>query len=183
MAVSRTLRLSMRLSTALALSAFAGGCAEPSDRAEVTAVKRPFSDFQNDVYPVLIRDCGFPTCHGAPDRLYRVWGPGRARLAKDDGTVPDAYEPPTGDELSTSYSLALAMIDPLDPAQSLLLRKPLAAGASGAGHEGVDRYGRDVYRTLNDAGYRALEAWVMDVPEPEPEPAPMGTDMMTTDGM
>lgn len=156
--------LTLLVATLLSLSA----CATPSEEGELTETKRDFLTFRSDVYPVLIRDCGFPTCHGAPERLFRVFGPGRARLLKGDGTEPTAFEDPTGDEITTSYALAQAMIDPLDPARSLLLRKPLAAGAGGAGHEGVDRYGRDVYRTRNDEGFRALEAWVMAVPEPAP---------------
>jgi hypothetical protein len=115
-----------------------------------------FRDFQV-VYPVLLRDCGFPDCHGDEDRFYRVWGPGRARLDPDSR----AFDAVTGDEASASYAHALSMIDARRPEASPLLRKPLAVSAGGSGHGGVDRYGRDVYRTREEAGYVALERWVL----------------------
>jgi hypothetical protein len=126
-------------------------------------VKRDFKLFQREVYPVLLRDCGFPACHGAKERFFRVWGPGRSRLPSDDG-IPEAFDLPTGDELSATYSLALSMIDGKYPAHSLLLRKPLAVAAGGAGHLGVDGYGRDIYRTQEDAGFLALARWVYAEP-------------------
>lgn len=55
------------------------------------------------------------------------------------------------------------MIDVHHPEQSLLLRKPLAVSAGGAAHGGVDRYGRDVCRAVDDVGYVALEHWVLSV--------------------
>lgn len=117
-----------------------------------------FRDFQV-VYPVLLRDCGFHACHGAKERFYRVYGPGRARLDPDT----QAFDGVTGDEASASYTFALSMIDVHHPEQSLLLRKPLAVAGGGSSHGGVDRYGRDVYRTVDDAGYVALEHWVSSV--------------------
>lgn len=123
--------------------------------------------FQREVYPVLLRDCGFSTCHGAQERFFRVWGPGRTRLPGET-SVPSAFDLPTGGELSASYSLALSMLDASDPARSPLLRKPLAVEAGGAGHLGVDKYGRDVYRTTRDSGYVAIARWVMSPPPAPP---------------
>lgn len=121
--------------------------------------KRNFMSFQREVYPVLLRDCGFPACHGDPERFFRVYGPGRVRLPGE--TVnPAALDQPTGDELSLSYALAQSMIDLDEPGNSLLLRKPLAVEAGGAGHFGVDPYDRDVYRTEQDPGYLAIARWV-----------------------
>lgn len=132
------------------------GCADAGPGWEPP--ESSFREFQA-VYPVLLRDCGFPDCHGAEERFYRVWGPGRARLDPETR----AFDGVTGDEASASYTLALSMIDVRHPAESLLLRKPLAVSAGGAAHGGVDRYGRDVYRTVDDAGYVALERWVLSV--------------------
>jgi hypothetical protein len=141
--------------------------AEP---AESGSSRREFMAFQREVYPVLLRDCGFPECHGAPERFFRVWGPGRVRLPGET-SIPSAFDLPTGDELSATYALALSMIDAQDPARSLLLRKPLAVEAGGAGHLGVDKYGRNIYRTTQDAGYLVLARWVMS-PPPSPPPGP-----------
>ena len=137
------------------------GCADPGDGWQPP--EHAFRDFQL-VVPVLLRDCGFHACHGSEDRFYRIYGPGRARL---DPATP-AYDAMTGDEASASFTFALSMIDTQQLEQSLLLRKPLAVEAGGAHHEGVDRFGRDVYRTQDDQGYRAIEEFVLSVGEDAP---------------
>lgn len=121
--------------------------------------RRDFSTFRSQVYPVLLRDCAFSTCHGAPERFFRVWGPGRSRLPGTTMT-PDAFDLATGDEWSASYSLALSFIDASEPSASDLIRKPLALEAGGTSHGGVDAYGRNVYRTRRDTGFVALVSWV-----------------------
>jgi len=138
---------------ALALGA-ATGCEEA--RGPWAPADREFRDFQR-VFPVLMRDCGFHTCHGSEERLFRIYGPGRARLDPDN----KAFDPLTGDEASASFQSALSFIDSAHPERSMLLRKPLAVAAGGSGHEGVDPFGRNVYRTREDSGYLALEAWVL----------------------
>jgi hypothetical protein len=120
---------------------------------------RDFKAFQV-VYPVLIRDCAFHTCHGAPERFFHVWGPGRVRL----DPASKAFDLLTGDEASASFDSALSMIDARHPEQSLLLRKALALEAGGMAHGGVDAFGRNVYRTVNDAGFLALSHFVLSPP-------------------
>jgi hypothetical protein len=155
--LSRRTRVCLAL---VLLCCAACGDAEGGKRAFATRDTHPFMPFQSTVYPVLLRDCGFPDCHGAPQRFLRVWGPGRSRLPREM-VMPDALDLPTGDEVSGTYSLALSMIDVADPARSLLLRKPLAVEAGGAGHLGVDKFGRDIYRTAQDPGYVVLARWVL----------------------
>lgn len=133
-------------------------CAEEPEQA--IAARREFQLFQREAYPVLLRDCGFPACHGDAQRFFRVWGPGRVRMPGAMST-PEAFDQPSTAELSATRAMALAMIDERDPAHSPLLRKPLAVNAGGAGHLGVDKYGRDVYRTTRDAGYATLAKWVL----------------------
>jgi hypothetical protein len=145
----------------LACLPLAQGCGDPQTDPYEPA-DRDFREFQR-IYPVLVRDCGFHACHGGEDRPFRIYGPGRARLDDDER----AFDRVTGDEVSLSFSLTLSMIDAKDPAESLLLRKPLAVEAGGVGHHGVDRYGRDVYRTANDEGYLRLARFVFAVTEPE----------------
>ena len=142
------------------------GCSQERGTGKVS--KREFQQFQRDVYPVLLRDCAFSTCHGDPKRAFRVFGPGRRRMAGESG-VPEAFDLPTADEIATTYQLALSMIDEDALRRSRLLLKPLAIAAGGAGHEGVDKYGRDVYRTAQDTGYLVLARWVFN-PPPEPMP-------------
>ncbi|HKU40269.1 MAG TPA: hypothetical protein VJR89_19045, partial [Polyangiales bacterium] len=139
--------------TCAALLALAG-CSEPAQPVHVP--KRDFEDFAGFVLPVLLRDCGFQACHGSQDRFFRVYGAGRARLIPGTGALADT----NATEVEYSYQLAVSMIDADDPAESLLLRKPLAEEAGGASHEGVDKYGRNVYRTPDDDGYLQLAQWV-----------------------
>jgi hypothetical protein len=115
--------------------------------------------FTEEVMPVLLRDCGFHTCHGSTERFFRVWGPGRVRL--DPKTR--AFDPLTGLELEASYNMAVSMINPGDPNLSLLLRKPLAREAGGAAHGGADPLSRNVYRVPTDPGYAALQRWVESI--------------------
>ena len=137
----------------------------PSQADETVTGRRSFKDFRANVYPVLLRDCGFPTCHGDPARFFRVWGPGRTRLTTET-LAPEPFDDPTGDELSASQSLALAFIDDSQPGDSQLLRKPLAPAAGGAAHGGIDAYGRNIYRTDQDPGWQALALWAYSLPPP-----------------
>lgn len=148
------------------------GCAE--SQPELTLATPDPATFQEFAYPVLLRDCGFPACHGSHERFFQVFGPGRGRL--DAATRP--IDPPTMAELLFTYERSVSMIDPHDPDQSLLLRKPLSAAVHGAGHEGVDSLGRNVYEHEIDAGYVVLRAWVrgeLVATTPVPTTMMMGT--------
>jgi hypothetical protein len=134
------------------------GCAE--EQPEAVTPRRAFAPFAADVYEVMLRDCGFPNCHGAPERFFRVYGPGRTRLPGADGMLPEPFDTPTVEEQSLTFQLALSMINEHDLADSPILRKPLAVEAGGYGHLGVDSYGRDVYRTTQDTGYVKIARWV-----------------------
>ncbi|MEM9191396.1 MAG: hypothetical protein AAGF12_19650 [Myxococcota bacterium] len=130
------------------------GCADTALEAEPPELDRAV--FETQVYPVLLRDCGFPSCHASSDRFFQVYGPGRTRLDPSVG-LNDA---PTPDELSQAFdrSRSMAASTPV-PEESLLLRKPLAEEAGGAGHEGLDAFGRNVYLDPTDPGYRVLVCW------------------------
>lgn len=115
--------------------------------------------FALDAYPVLLRDCAMASCHGDPDRFLRIVGPGRVRLSAD--TPP--LDPATPDEVTLSFRRAQSLLaDGTDRAHSLLLRKPLELGAGGAVHAGQDAFGRNVYKTADAPGYRALQRWALE---------------------
>lgn len=124
------------------------------------------NEFSGPVMSVLLRDCGFQACHGSPERFFRVWGPGRTRFDTSKTECENHSAPPCPwdilDAFERDYSLRFArsMIDLAKPEDSLLLRKPLAVERGGADHEGVDKYGRNVYRTQDDDGFRTLARWV-----------------------
>lgn len=134
------------------------GCAE-ADRGFIAA-ERDRAMFDAAVWPILVRDCGFTECHGSPQRFFRVLGPGHARL----DPAMRMTEPVTAAELQLSYDRARSMVDVRDPERSLLLTKPLDVSAGGAGHEGVDRFGLDVYRNTADPSYQVLRSWVIGSP-------------------
>ena len=113
-------------------------------------------EFERVVYPLLLRDCGFPDCHGNPARFFRVYGPGRTRLAP----TLAIDEPATDEELRASYDRARSMLTAAErPQDSLLLRKPLEIDLGGAPHLGVDAFGQDIYRSTSDPGYDTLLRW------------------------
>ena len=143
--------------TVLVFLAAAAGCApEPGwQAASISATV-----FEAEVYPILLRDCAFSACHGAEERFFRLWGPGRARL---DPFATTAFSEATPEEIGNSFQRAMSMIDAKEPSRSLLLRKPLATAAGGAGHLGADKFGRNVYRSVDDEGYLLLSRWVYSV--------------------
>jgi hypothetical protein len=113
-------------------------------------------EFEQAAYPVLLRDCAFSECHGAPDRFLQVVGPGRVRL---DPTL-DPAAPATPDEVELSLRRALSLLaTDADVSRSLLLSKPLDLAAGGQGHRGADSLGRNVYTSRQAAGYVALAQW------------------------
>jgi hypothetical protein len=129
------------------------------DAPETMLAQPDFAAFEANVYPVLLRDCGFNACHGSTERFFQVFGPGRARL---DPLTP-LLEAHTPAEVTHSYGRALSMIDASDLPGSLLLRKPLTLAEGGVGHEGVDAWMRAVYVSKQDPGFVALNAWVLSI--------------------
>jgi len=135
----------MRLQLILVLAL---GCTSEVLPAEPPPVDRCF--FDREVYPVLARDCGFPTCHGSEERSLQVWSPGRARLGESA-----VLDPPTEEELQRSFDRARSMLAGAPVVEeSLLLRKPLETG----GHRGRDRWDRNVYAG-EDPGWELLARW------------------------
>jgi hypothetical protein len=139
------------------LAALAGGCASVEPEGALTTPDRVLFDTQ--VWPILVRDCGFSACHGSEPRFFLVLGPGHERL---DPTLRSSA-PVTQQELDISYDRARSMIDADEPGLSPLLRKPLEVAAGGAAHEGTDAFGRDVYRSVDDASFQTLLRWVSGV--------------------
>jgi len=145
------MRLQLNL---LALLAAIAGCADPERLAQPPELDR--ARFEAEVYPILLRDCGFPVCHGDTDRFFRVHGPGRTRL--DPATLP--YDAATDDEIEATFDRARSMLTAVpDPLQSLLLRKPLEASAGGGSHVGLDALGRNVYGSREDPSWQAIALW------------------------
>lgn len=133
-----------------------GACEPEAERYGVP--ERDAVAFQNEVYPILLRDCAFPACHGAAERFFHIYGPGRTRLLEE--TLP--YAPATPEELAMSFDRTRSMlVDPDGPRRAPLLRKPLAVGAGGAGHAGDTPYGAAIYLSKEDPSYIALFRWAI----------------------
>jgi len=133
------------------------GCASVDPEAGLATPDRAV--FDTEVWPILVRDCGFNECHGGAPRFFRVVGPGHERL--DPATKLTALV--TEAELQLSYDRARSMLDSDEPSQSPLLRKPLSVEAGGSGHEGTDSFGRNVYRSAEDPSFQTLVRWVQGV--------------------
>jgi len=148
----------IRVSWLLLTAAIAAACANVEGGAALATPDRAVFDAQ--VWPILVRDCGFSACHGSEPRFFLVFGPGHERL-DPAMRVGDMVTPP---ELQLSYDRTRSMIDVDDPTSSLLLKKPLEVAAGGSGHEGTDAFGRDVYRSVDDPSFQVLVRWVLGVP-------------------
>ena len=138
-------------------AALAGGCAPVEPQGALATPDR--ATFDTQVWPILVRDCGFSACHGSEPRFFLVFGPGHERL---DPTLRTSA-PVTPQELQLSYDRARSMIDLDEPGLSPLLRKPLEVAAGGSGHQGTDNFGRDVYRSVDDPSFQTLLRWVSGV--------------------
>ena len=131
-----------------------GGCESDTWKGDVPAADPVM--FQSAVYPLLLRDCGFNACHGGEHRFFEVYGPGRVRLNPLE--KPDT--PATPVEIDITYRRAVSMLITQGPIEHApLLTKPLEAARGGAGHKGVDDFGRNVYATTKAAGYQTLLTW------------------------
>lgn len=140
----------------LAASVAMGACEPEADLYGVP--ERDPIAFQNQVYPILLRDCAFPACHGAPGRFFHIYGPGRTRLLET--TLP--YAPATPEELAMSFDRTRSMlVDPDGPRRAPLLRKPLAIGSGGSGHKGDTPNGTAIYASKEDPSYIALFRWAI----------------------
>jgi hypothetical protein len=141
-------------------------CSACANEASVTA-EPPLPDravFDTTVYPMLLRDCGFSECHGGEHRFFQVFGPGRNRLA---GHPSDPDLGPR--ERQLTYDRARSMLVATGGGtilESPLLTKPLEIQAGGASHEGVDRFGRNLFQTVADARFVMLWQWATAVPQP-----------------
>lgn len=146
---------------AIGLSLAAVGCAQ-EEPWELTGTSTSSKAFSEGVYPVLLRDCAFFACHGSTDRLFQVWGPKRHRI--NDLPLTGAQERARiTQEMTATFNMAVGFVDVNDPGNLLLLRKGLDAQAGGTGHLGLDKYGRNVYRSGSSPGYVTLAKWVYEL--------------------
>jgi hypothetical protein len=115
-----------------------------------------YTEFREQVYPLLLRDCGFVQCHGDEDRFFALYGPGRARLDAET----DTFDPATEDELWFAYQSACGMLtSDRGVFASPLLSKPL----EGRGHGGLDDFGRNIWQP-DDVAWQAVAHWASGVP-------------------
>lgn len=142
----------------LATVLFGVGCALDAPAADPPVANRTM--FDNQVYSLLLADCGFPECHGALSmeeaRFFRVYGPGRSRYLEST----EVLDPVTETEMDFTYARARSMLAGASSAEeTLLVRKPLAVDAGGAPHMGRTAFGSDVYSDTDAGGYELLLMW------------------------
>lgn len=151
----------------------AAACSTETDAAATPAPVPDRAVFELDVYPMLLRDCGFSECHGAEHRFFQVFGPGRSRL---DGHPSDPDLAPR--ERQLTYDRARSMLVAASGGsvfESPLLTKPLELGAGGATHGGVDHFGRNVFQTATDPRFTLLWQWAISVSQPATMSSPTQT--------
>jgi len=108
--------------------------------------------FVENVQPILAEDCGNPSCHGDPRRPLALFAVRRHRLDEQE-VYRDT--PLTEEELQHNHARATAFLVDLERAEdSLLLSKPLAPEAGGAGHAGGAQFSDTA-----DWGYAQLLGW------------------------
>jgi hypothetical protein len=138
-------------------AAICGGCGEGSGEYSGTLPSPDGQLFVQEVYPMLLRNCAFVTCHGAPGRFLQVFGPGRSRL---DSTATKPDDAATLAEVMHGYERARSMLATAKRVEDcLLLGKPLEPAAGGQGHKGVDELGRNVFASDSDPDYALLFRW------------------------
>lgn len=113
--------------------------------------------FVQTVYPVLLRDCSFPACHGHPNRPLFLPGPGRTRLDVDT----ELFDPPTVEEVNLAYARTRGLLGVTVEADGQQLPLLLEKTLGHAGHAGRDRHGKNVYEHRRSLGWKVLQDWAM----------------------
>jgi hypothetical protein len=115
--------------------------------------------FKATVEPELLGSCAFRNCHGKAERplhLYSMAGVRGPNANASDITLSDEEE-------RANFQSAVVYASATSAGLPDLLRKPLQLEQGGAGHGGVDRFGRNVYGSQQEAGWQALSDWVNGV--------------------
>jgi hypothetical protein len=119
-----------------------------------------YADFREQIYPLLLRDCGMTRCHGDVDRFFVIWGPGRTRLDADGETPLEPFDPPSDNEIWMSYQRTRSSLSHAGAVdQAPLLRKPL----DGHDHGGEDGWGFNLWRH-DDPRWQLLARWAVGEP-------------------
>lgn len=134
----------------LALAGFPCGQAPPS--APLPQLDYPA--FVAKAEPELLKSCGFSNCHGAETRPMRIYSPAGTRITK--GLSSEGL---TEAEHRANYDRVVVWANVTSATFPDLLRKPLQLEEGGAGHGGVDRFGRNVY-SGRDGGWLVLHDWL-----------------------
>lgn len=141
-----------RVSCPLIALAWVAGCVDGTGEGlplpEADAVS-----FEESVQPVLETRCANPSCHGNVRRPLEIYAVHQHRLDPADVFLDS---PLTGEEMRLNEQRCrVFLMDLDDPADCLLLRKPLSTEAGGAEHGGGNQF-----EDAGDGEYLALEAWV-----------------------
>ncbi len=132
------------------------GCQELEAPSPSLPLDRAFFDCK--VIDVVTKTCAGFRCHGDASRYYTVFTRNRLRFG---GTEQERAGKLRAIESDFNFTATLAQIDVDDPAQSLLLLKPLQQSAGGYFHRGAELFeGGDVFADSEDRDYLVLLDWV-----------------------
>lgn len=111
--------------------------------------------FRCSVEPVLVRQCSYTACHGIAGSPLRIYSPGKLRAVRP-ASIDAAIAPLTDAERHANFLSASGFrFGVEDPADNLLVRKPLAPVEGGYTHEGGA-----IFASTGDTQWRTIEAWL-----------------------
>jgi hypothetical protein len=141
----------------LALAVALAGCQPLADPPRPLApLDQAYFDCR--VQPVLGTSCAAFACHGDGRRFFRVFARNRLRWGGDEAARNARL---TDGERAANFDAARSFVDAGAPGASLLLLKPLEAGAGGYYHRGAEIYGGgNVFRDQTDPDWKTLAAWI-----------------------
>jgi len=135
----------------------ASACGGVSGGGSQPLVELDGDGYASEVHPILEARCATLDCHGVDDRPLRLYAETGLRL---QGDLRD--QPVQADELTADVR-AIEAIDPgAEPADSLMIRKPLAEAAGGVFHEGGD-----LWTSKDDPQLLCVLAWLSGDSDPD----------------
>lgn len=150
----RSLKTPLFLLAGGALSLLGGCRGDLNEKAPLPSLDEAY--FRCRVQPILTKSCGALTCHGDGKRYFHFFARNRLRLG---GTEAERNAFLRDTERAYNLDAARALVDPEEPEESLLLKKPLAQDAGGFYHGAVLQGTSDVFATKDDKDYQTLLAW------------------------
>ena len=122
--------------------------------------------FRCHVQPILSKNCATFSCHGTPERYFRLYARNRLRL----GIASEAQRNSkmNADERKHNFDAARAFIDVDHAEDSLILKKPVEMDAGGWYHGATKLGTSNIWPNVNQTEYRTIYKWIKGEKENDP---------------